>query len=233
MNSDRLATNEVPKLTPLTKINLLVHPLFKTATSDEFSQPREKLSNQILQNFLPSSESEVTCFMLHLDNSSKKTEIQSNLGRIKENSDYYQWTDLYRDLVTTNLAANPNLNHNLLLSPDLVAIDSYIDPQIFPDFLKEKGFELTPDTKIVIAGEILERCVADTVYKLMANDNITTVYVDRNATLGEYLVDSSENQEAESTDRFLTELGLFHYNAELNDNNVIRISKTDSTILLK
>lgn len=190
MSPDSPVSPERSKLTPITQLNYLVHPLWRTqpydddfVTVNQFIQKRSQLSTQICQRMLPKSVSEVTCFVPHIVNDSKTSEIRGYKKAIEQRSQYFQWTDLYRQLVSDN-----KFPRNLLMAPNLVEIladpgQIDVNPRIFTDFLVKKGFRLTSDTNIVVGGECLFPCVLESIYQPFQLREVKQLHLDPQATL--------------------------------------------------
>ncbi len=177
---------ERARYTHLTKLNILVHPLFNVRPRDDtpdivaFGIAREEFAGNILRSMVPTSQTEVTMIAPLVINANRRETLKHRVDSAKNNFAYIQWTDLYRKMVSQlgngrNIVMGSNLFEN--------ATDGRQDPMLVRRDLANRGFVLDGDTDIFVGGELLNSCLKGSVETIMQLPEVKSVKVVKSCTL--------------------------------------------------
>jgi hypothetical protein len=238
-NLDSNFSKEILSPTPITRLNVAIHPLWRMKPlnqgqifKDRFVAARQHLAEAVVANMAPSSPGEVTCFIPHIVNSRKSDELVHQKQKIATNQQYLQWTTVFQDLVTNT---DPSFRRQLLIAPNLVEIPGHlgqgeVDPDIFVQALAKKGFVITPDTEVVVGGEMLYPCVTETVMRLLEIGEIHHLRVDKGITLtSDYLISDTDTSVGREYDQFVQRMSALGYDV-IQDHRIVSIHKRESKL---
>lgn len=188
MNEKINRYKEQEEIQHVTKLNVLVHPLWKIhpdlswkAAIHRFDRDRNFAANQIIKNMIPHTESEVTLFMPYLLENDRREDLKKQIELIKENPTHTQWTHLFGNLILES----GNLRKNVIMVPNIIenVQQRGIPSRRIFESLQKRGFTFDESTEIVVGGELLNVCLKEGVEKLLSFKEINRLKVDMRSTL--------------------------------------------------
>jgi hypothetical protein len=194
-------------LRPIGHLYVLVHPLWRTAPFEkdessvaQFDQARDQMVKAIEENMVPRGGNDVALFIPLATKVETEGLLRESLRKARQSPQHKQWPDLYRRM--KELAV---LKRNVFWGPDIVEKPR---EEVFPakailDRLQHRGFVVTPDTQVIVGGEMLNPCVKEATEGLLSLEAITRVRVDKRATpTSSYLMGTGSFFDQEGFDSF-------------------------------
>ena len=163
-------------LTPLSRLTILVHPMFGTAPNTinyhEYHQARESAYGSHLLSYLPQDQDQLLLvmpftmsdesFMIMVRRTKKETKGQPS------------WIEVYRKLLGFS-----KVKGTVRLAPDILCdeVDDLIEG------IEEKGKTIDGRTEIILGGEYQEDCVQTVATRLLSVPAIQEVKIDIRASV--------------------------------------------------
>jgi hypothetical protein len=197
MDSHPVSLPERGRLTHLSKLNILIHPLFVTTPPKDlldkpfYDSERRRVAQNMIDRMTPGTN-EATLFSPYIVNSRRKESLKDEILIAKENPEYIQWTDVCKEMV--NKCGN---GRNVLIGSNFVKLgpEREQNPQLLHSDLKKKGFSIDSSTEIVFGGESLNKCVIEGIETLFKLPKIKELKVDTSCTLSSSYYNIPEERE--------------------------------------
>jgi hypothetical protein len=177
-------SEEIIAYTPIDTLFVLVHPLNEPLYTEvvfnhHVQKVRKQFFNAALSRFRPSSEKDV---LLVIPNNRPSTHdfrlnVMKTESQMEMFDDPYSWISLYEQE-----KKNSPFPKNIMLGENVPLLS--IPSGIVEKHLEQKGFSINADTKIILGGELIENCIADTAMDFLSLAQVPFVLIDVRASLG-------------------------------------------------
>ncbi|MCR4263635.1 MAG: hypothetical protein NUV98_02865 [Candidatus Roizmanbacteria bacterium] len=210
-----IESKEQRPLVPITRCNILIHPLEGRFYSDHHSQ---EFIESVFERLLPGNAAELLCVM-----PSEQSYAERRTGITRS---VFGCAHTGFDLYEAAQSAGSKQDHGegqVLCLPDISSMehDHALD---FIRILESKEYQMTPGTKVVLGGMYLEWCVLVTSMNLFLRTPVTSVFIDKAVTLSKdnhYVNDPRFN-----TASFLTDCCF--YGVDITDEgSYLKFSKNE------
>lgn len=175
---------EIVSYVPINELKILVHPLDEAFGEDILknnftTRVRRNFFNDAIHEFIPQSPNDVLVIIPNVGEtlSSLRREVLKTEIEMQLYDDPYSWITLY-EYAKRNAVSKRNvfLSKNI---PDIDIPSTEVEAQ-----LKGRGFGIMSNTRIIIGGELVENCIADTAKDFLSLPQVPYVLIDRKISLG-------------------------------------------------
>lgn len=163
---------------PLTRLNILVHPLSLSGSpicrEEDYQKDTSRAYAQTATLLVPNTPNEFLLLMPYKRVNETFAEHKERINKARMRT----WMDLFKDLKKGSIFAN-----NIRLTPNVTELGPFFETNLIIERLKKIGKTVNSETEIILGGEFTFWCVEVVAHNLLQVPYINKVSIDRRCSV--------------------------------------------------